>query len=218
MRFVGQSMGAPRRGRNIVIVTIALLLLIIDPHAAAAEPPLSDGPWTRSELHVKVLMSAPTSARPLQHTDADALRIGVLFDPSNADSLVASTAVITALEHQAKEMTFRDRPIIVSGLPLSDTPRMRKAMQTRLHVLYLVNGLSRTKLRRVTRLTRELKIISITGIEAYVQRGATLAAVVRKGRPHILIHLGAAKAEGAEFSSQLLQLAEIVGRPEDGDE
>ncbi len=214
-----QSTGEMRRAgtRSVLgVITIALLVRLAAP--AAAEPPLSDGPWTRSELHIKVLMSALTYERSLQHADAEVLRIGVLFDPANADSLVASTAVITALEHQAKEMTFRDRPIIISGLPLSDTPRMRQAMQSRLDVIYLVDGLSRSKLRRVTTLTRELKVISITGVEAYVQRGATLAAVVRKGRPHILIHLGAAKAEGAEFSSQLLQLAEIVGRPEDGDD
>lgn len=209
-----------RRARARRCGRLAAILLAIVAAAAIAAPPLpqADGPWTRSELHVKVLMSALTYERSLQHSDADILHIGVLFDPNNGDSLVASTGVISALERQAREMTFRGRPVIVSGIPLVDGSRMRKTIGAGIHVLYFSDGISGTKLAPIIKLTRELKIISMTGVEAHVRLGVTLGAVVREGRPHVLIHYGAAQAEGAEFSSQLLQLAEIIGRPEERDD
>ncbi len=214
-----QRAKAPRRGVvGSAWGLLAVALLALASAATGAGPPHTDRPWTRSELHIKVLMSALTYERSLQHSDADALHIGVLFDPGNGDSLITSTGVLSALERQTREMTFRGRPVIVSGIPLVDSPRMRKAIEAGIHVLYLTDGISETKLARVLVLTRELKIISVTGVEAYVRRGVTLGAVVKEGRPHVLIHYGAAQAEGAEFSSQLLQLAEIIGRPENHDD
>ena len=201
---------APARLRMRVVLTGLLLLVLAS--TAAAGPPTTDGPWGQSALHLKVLLSALTYERTLQRSAGDVLRIGVLFDPGNADSLLDSGAVITALEHQAGEMTFRDRALIVSGIPLTDSVRLRKAVQKGVDVIYLVEGIDSKDLARVLAITRDLKIISITGVETYVRQGVSLGAVVREGHPHVIIHYDAAKAEGAEFSSQLLQLSEIVGR------
>jgi hypothetical protein len=63
----------------------------------------------------------------------------------------------------------------------------------------------------ITRLARSRHLRTVTGVPEYVEQGVALGLTVRKDRPLILVNLNAARAEGSEFSSQLLKLARIVG-------
>jgi hypothetical protein len=54
--------------------------------------------------------------------------------------------------------------------------------------------------------------LSVTGDLDYVSEGVAVAFGTRGGRPSILINLKAARAAGADFGAQLLQLAEIIDR------
>lgn len=64
---------------------------------------------------------------------------------------------------------------------------------------------------RITRLARSRHLRTVTGVPEYVSQGVALGLMVRKDRPLILVNLDAARAEGSEFSSQLLKLTRIVG-------
>ena len=98
MELRRQRAKAPRRGLvGSTCGLLAVALLALAGAATGAGPPHTDKPWTRSELHIKVLMSALTYERSLQHSDADVLHIGVLFDRGNGDSIVTATGVLSAL-------------------------------------------------------------------------------------------------------------------------
>lgn len=52
--------------------------------------------------------------------------------------------------------------------------------------------------------------MTFTGVPKYVEQGIAVGIGIQDRKPKIHINLSASKAEGAEFSSQLLKLAEIV--------
>ena len=58
--------------------------------------------------------------------------------------------------------------------------------------------------------TQKEKIITVTGVQEYVEKGISVGVGLRSDKPVILINLRSAKAEGADFSSQLLKLAKII--------
>jgi len=62
----------------------------------------------------------------------------------------------------------------------------------------------------ITRVTRELHISTMTGVEEYVREGVAVGLGVWQEKPRVLVNLDASKAEGADFSSRLLSLAQLV--------
>ena len=62
----------------------------------------------------------------------------------------------------------------------------------------------------ITSISRSRSIISMTGVPNYVEAGLAVGVSNRGGKPQILINLKAARAEGANFGSQLLKLARVI--------
>jgi hypothetical protein len=51
----------------------------------------------------------------------------------------------------------------------------------------------------------------MAGLIEYLRTGLSVGIGVRNDRPHIMINLAAAKAEGAAYQAQLLRMSEIIG-------
>ena len=79
-------------------------------------------------------------------------------------------------------------------------------------VLY-ITPLRAVNVEQVTAFSRKYHILTFTGVPDYMapSSGASVGVELKGGRPQIVINLSAAKAEGADFSSQLLKLARVVG-------
>jgi iron complex outermembrane receptor protein len=58
--------------------------------------------------------------------------------------------------------------------------------------------------------SRAKKIMTLTGVPDYVELGLSVAIGIKGRKPQITINLPAAKAEGINFSSQLLKLAKVI--------
>jgi len=54
------------------------------------------------------------------------------------------------------------------------------------------------------------KVPVLVASRAQFQDGATVALVVRDGKPHIMVNLGASRAAGMDLDPKLLQLSEVV--------
>jgi hypothetical protein len=63
----------------------------------------------------------------------------------------------------------------------------------------------------IAQVARSRGLRSVTGVPEYVDAGIAVGVGARKDHPLIIINLRAARAEGSDFSSQLLNLARIVG-------
>lgn len=58
--------------------------------------------------------------------------------------------------------------------------------------------------------TREKKILTLSGIPAYVTAGVSVGLAMKGDKPEILINRTAAQLEGSDFHAQLLKLVTIV--------
>jgi hypothetical protein len=81
--------------------------------------------------------------------------------------------------------------------------------QQRVMVLY-VSPLRATSLRKISGAARAKQITTLTGVPNYVEDGLAIGIDLQDERPQIIMNLAASKAEGADFTSQLLQLARLV--------
>lgn len=73
-----------------------------------------------------------------------------------------------------------------------------------------VTPLRATDIKSITDVTRDLHITTVTGIEDYVHQGLAVGLGVWQEKPRVFVNLEASRAEGADFSSQLLSLAQVV--------
>jgi hypothetical protein len=99
----------------------------------------------------------------------------------------------------------------VESFRLGDGTGLAEALrEARVDAVYLPPLRARSP-EDVCTAVEEAGAICLTGVEEYVGRGAAVGIGDENGRPVILIDLGASRAQGADFSSQLLRLARVVG-------
>ncbi len=75
-------------------------------------------------------------------------------------------------------------------------------------VLY-VAPLRAVGIRTITAVSRARGLLTLTGVADYVEAGLAVGVGLRGDRPEILVNVAASRAEGADFSAQLLRLARI---------
>jgi YfiR/HmsC-like len=213
MRGRGEHIGRMNYAQRVVLLSF-MLLLVLSARGLSAAPPgatRAQATWTRNPLHVKILMRALAYEKARGFEKGPSLRVGVLFDPGAKDSYVTAIAAVSLFVDQIRNMTFKGLPIVVIGVPLvADDTRLLESLASNLNVAYMAPGLTRSSLERVLSATRHLGILSMGAFRDYVRWGVSLGVVLKSQRPRILVNLEAARLEGASFSSQLLQLAEIV--------
>jgi hypothetical protein len=76
-------------------------------------------------------------------------------------------------------------------------------------VIY-VTPVKALNIESVTSVSRQKHIMTLTGISEYVESGIAVGIGAKGGKPQIMINLPSAKAEGIDFSSQLLKMAKII--------
>ena len=102
-----------------------------------------------------------------------------------------------------------DLPVRVVDIDLEQVNLKDALDRLDVDVLY-VTPLRATDIATIAEVTRELQIASITGVEDYVHQGIAVGIDVFREKPRVLVNLKASKAEGVDFSSRLLSLAQVV--------
>lgn len=70
-----------------------------------------------------------------------------------------------------------------------------------------VRGVDLNDLMAVTRANR---VTTLTGVVRYVELGCAVGVRLRGDRPRIVVNLAGARLEGAEFTAELLRLADVL--------
>jgi hypothetical protein len=78
-----------------------------------------------------------------------------------------------------------------------------------INIIYVLT-LKGVNVEDITRVTKKEKILTYAAMPQYVQKGIAVGIDTKGGKPLIVINLKSAKQEGAEFTSQLLKLSEII--------
>lgn len=181
----------------------ALVLLLTASTAHAQEMPVP-APM-QAALFTKIL----TFDRNLKARAGRELKIGVLYQKEVRSSLEAQEEFIGAM--------CGDPGRRIDGLPLSclaiewtSAPDVEAAVvREGVRVLY-VAPLRAVAIAEIVAISRARRITTLTGVPEFVEKGIALGIALRAERPLILVHLAAARAEGADFNSQLLKLARVL--------
>jgi hypothetical protein len=102
-------------------------------------------------------------------------------------------------------------PIRCIPLEVGTGELLRKGLSELRGAVVYVAPLRSVDVAEIARISRGRGLRTITGVPEYVEEGIAVGIGERKDRPLIIINLQGARAEGSDFSSQLLSLARIVG-------
>jgi hypothetical protein len=132
------------------------------------------------------------------------VRMAILYQENHHASVTTKNEVMAAI-------TSARMQIHCVALEAGTPERLKKALaETNANVIY-VAPLRAVDISSIALVSRQRDIRTITGVPEYVEAGISLGIGMRKNRPLIIVNLAAARAEGADYTAQLLGLARIVG-------
>jgi hypothetical protein len=162
-------------------------------------------------VHVQlpVLMKIITFDRNLKKRDTKDLVIGILYQSKFRMSLDVKNQLVAALDDSPlKEV--EGAPIRYMPVDLEDQTDLQSTiLKGEITVLY-ITPLRAIDIGSITAVSQALRILSFTAVPDYVDLGVAVGLGTKGDYPQIIINLPSARAEGADFSSQLLKLAKII--------
>jgi hypothetical protein len=161
----------------------------------------------QSKLFCRVLMfDRNLAGEPMRE-----IVIGILYQERFRTSLEVKTEFEDGFREAGldtlSELPVRLRPMSFNGLEELDGLLSVDSVD----VLYLA-PLRAVNVEQITALCRKYRILTITGVPEYIPAGVSVGVELKGGKPQIVINTTAAKAEGADFSSQLLKIVKVVNQ------
>jgi len=154
-------------------------------------------------VHLKVL----SYDEALLKRHSDKLAIGVVYSAGSKTSRTHADGIHGAFEKLSGKLKVKGRKVSVVKLAAAaDLKAQLKAAN--LAVVFLADDSGQVSAAATA--ARELKLPAICGSRGPVSRGLAVAVVDKGGKPHIIVNLKAAKAQGMLLSSRLLSVAEII--------
>jgi uncharacterized protein DUF4154 len=162
-------------------------------------------PQLQASIFTKIL----TFDRNLKARAGKEIRIGVLYQKKVRTSLEAQEEFVAAMCGNPGRR-IDGLPVTCIAIEWTSAPEVDAAVVRQgIRVLY-VAPLRAVAIREIVAISRSRRVTTLTGVPDYVESGIALGLSLREERPLILVHISAARAEGADFDSQLLKLARIV--------
>ncbi len=162
------------------------------------------------ELQIRLLSRILQFDRRFPDGFGDEVVVGVLYQSRFRASLDAMSAARASLEEEYTDGWMGGIPLRVVQLDLDGELSLADALvDEQIDVLY-VAPLRSVPIGTVSQVSRDKGVLTFTGVPEYVRLGLAVSVGSRGGRPEILINIAAAAAEGVVFSSELLQIANLV--------
>ena len=137
------------------------------------------------------------------------LKIGVLYQKKVRSSLEAHEEFLQAMCGDPRQR-IEGLPVRCVAVEWTGAPDLEAAVAREgIRVLY-VAPLRAVAIEEIVAISRARKITTLTGVPEFVEKGIALGLTLRAERPLVLVHLAAARAEGADLNSQLLKLARVL--------
>jgi len=190
--------------KRLRVPAAAVLALLLATPLASEEMALA------ADLQVPLLLKILTYDRNLERKAGKELAIGIVYDPGDRDSALATDQIGSTL-FRFGDKTVKALPIKYYTIEYTNPADLQRFVKQRgISVLYVAPGNTRN-LPDLVRVSQSLGLTSATGVPEYVRKGVAVGIGVVQDRPQILINLVAAKAEGSDFDASLLRIAVIIG-------
>ncbi len=188
----------------------ACLLIAVLTLLAGGGPAHSQEMAAPAEIQIPLLFKILTFDRSLgTRAPGNDIVIAVVFQTGYRASLVARNQIVDALEAM-EDATISGHPVHWVAIEWKDGEQLRLALiQERTDVVY-VTPLRGVELAPITGVARAGSMTTFTGVPLYVEHGVALSVGIVRDRPQIIINLPATRAEGSDFTSQLLRVSRVI--------
>ena len=188
-----------------VRVLIGVLTLLLAGGSAHAQ-----GMAAPAEIQVPLLFKILTFDRRLEtRPPGNVIVIAVVFQTGYRASLVARNQIVDALKAM-EDSTISGHPVHWVAVEWKDGEQLRLALiHERTDVVY-VTPLRGVELDPIMRTARAAGMTTFTGVPLYVEQGLALGVGIVRERPQIIVNLPATRAEGSDFTSQLLRVSKVI--------
>ena len=186
--------------RSLTIVILSVLLFSATIVRSDEEMPLS------VEDQIPILLKILSYDKNVDRFGEE-LTIGVVYQKRFRRSNLVKDEVIRVVNDYP---VFSSAPIRIVALSLEDRNYLQQQVAINdVDALYIA-PLRSFDPALISRISQELDILTTTGVPAYLDDGISVAVKVARDKPKIVINMPSATAEGSEFHSQLLKLAEVL--------
>jgi hypothetical protein len=162
-----------------------------------------------ARLQIPLLYKILSFDRNFTARAGDQVVIAIIYQSGFRASVVAREQIEDALGHTASPFGTRSLRWVAieagSGSTLEQALREHEA-----DVIY-VTPLRGVDLDVIADAARRSRLMTFTGIPPYVERGLSVGVGIEQERPMIIINLAAARAEGADYTAQLLRVSRVIG-------
>jgi hypothetical protein len=183
-----------------IALTLALAACALT-HATQASAQEMDLPVP---LQMSLFMKVLTFDRHLEVREQ--LTIALVYQSGNRASAAARDEAAKALTDPRVTGTMN---VTVVDIDLDKDRLAEKLKTSGASVLYLA-PLRGYDVASVAAAARESQVTTMTGVPDYLAEGIAVSMRRQADRPRLLINLAAAKLEGADFSAELLKLAQVT--------
>lgn len=181
-----------------------LLALLLLPAAARAEQlpvPI--------DVQYQLLTKIMSFDRNFGRRITNEVVIGVLYQRSSPESRAVMAEWISVV-NRISAPNFQGVRARTVPIEWTDEKTLRAALEREsINILY-VSPVDETLIAAVVSLCQERRVTTVSGVPDYVIKGIALGFDLREDKAEILINLKSARAEGANFSSNLLRLVRVM--------
>lgn len=162
-----------------------------------------------AEVHVPLFLKALAYDRNLEEKARGDILVGLLYRPGDVESEAVARSVAKLIAGYPTQK-ISELPVYYRLIPYQDSADLGKIVQDEwVDVIYVSPG-SGAFLDDVLRVTSQGKVLSISGVTAYVERGVTMGVEDRDGHAEMVVNLASAEHEGSKFSGQFLSLCHVI--------
>ena len=161
------------------------------------------------ELQLPLFRKVLTFDRNLDKRPDGELVVCVLYQSRFRRSLAVKNDFFDCLGKHPYE-TLGRFTLRYEAVDMSETPDwIAEAADRHASILYIA-PLRAVDVRTIFQKSQSHRWVTWTGVSAYVDAGCAIGIVLKGERPSIRVNLPASKSEGMDFSSQLLNLVQVV--------
>jgi hypothetical protein len=136
------------------------------------------------------------------HSHSSLLALGVVYQSRFRKSLTAATDLSDAFKRA-------HLPVRCVLIDLSERPLLGELALDGVDAVYLT-PLRAVDVPALMPILRARHVRTVTAVDEYVTAGAAVGLSLRGDHAQIVINLSASRAEGADFSSRLLNIARVI--------
>lgn len=158
------------------------------------------------EVQISLFARIWTFDRRHEARSDDELVIAVIYQGDVRSSLLAKEDFLPA----ASRLVPSPGGLRIVEIDYSGPDALEEAIREEGIDLVYVAPLRAVDVGEIAEVARRLSVLTCTGVPDYVSRGIAVGLELSDGRPAILVNREASKQQGADFGSELLELARLV--------